>query len=431
MSNYSLSRRRFLQTSALAVAAPTVISATALGNDAVAAPSERLTVGFIGMGKQQRSHWGYMSNRKDAQILAVCDVDTTRRDHAKAGIEKKYADLERKTWGDVKTYVDMHEVIGRKDIDAVFIATPDHWHAIPLIASVKAGKDVYCEKPLTLTIGEAKACIDAVRKHNRVMQTGSQQRSSKEFRQAVNYVRSGRIGKLKQVLVDVGTSSKPCDLPEEPMEPGLEWEKWLGQAPLRPYNSILSPRGIHDNFPHWRAYKEYSGGGMTDWGAHHFDIAQWGLGMDESGPVEIIPPEDPKAGKGLKFIYENGVEVIHGDGGGVTFIGELGKIFVTRGKTTCDPETIYHEPLKETDVHVYESKEHHQDFLDCIKTRKRPICDVEIGARSATVCHLANFGYWSHRKLKWDPKKWEFPGDAEANSWIHRERRKGYELPEA
>ena len=424
-------RRSFLKHgAAIAIAAPTVISATALGNAAVAPASERLTVGFIGMGKQQRSHTGSLGGRRDVQILAICDVDTTRREEAKATITKRYDQLERKNYGGIATYVDFHELITRKDIDAVCIATPDHWHTIPIIEACKAGKDIYCEKPLTLTIHEARLCIDTVRKYDRVFQTGSQQRSSKEFRQAVNYVRSGRIGKITQVLVDVGGPSKFCDLKEEPMEPGLEWERWLGQAPLRPYSSVLSPRGIHNNFPAWRNYREYAGGGMTDWGAHHFDIAQWGLDMDESGPVEIIPPEDPKATKGVRYLYANGVEMIHGGGGGVTFIGTEGKIFVTRGKTTCTPESIYMEPLKESDVHVYESKEHHQDWLDCIKTRKRPICDVEVGARSATVCHLGNLAYWNRRKMKWDPQKWEFPGDEEANRWRDRERRGAYQLPE-
>jgi predicted dehydrogenase len=415
------------RSAALAVAAPTIISASALGNDKVAAPSERLTVGFIGMGKQQRSHTGSLSGKADVQVMAVCDVDTTRREDAKAGLEKKYAKLERK--GEIAAYVDFRELLARKDIDAVVIATPDHWHTIPIVEACKAGKDIYCEKPLTLTIHEAKYVIDCVRKYDRVVQTGSQQRSSKEFRTAVEYVRSGRIGKVKQVLVDVGGPSIFCDLPEEPMEPGLEWDRWLGQAPKRPYNSILSPRGIHDIFPNWRRYREYAGGGMTDWGAHHFDIAQWGLDMDHSGPVEIIPPEDPKAQKGIKYVYANGVEVIHGGGGGVTFIGTEGQIFVNRGKLTSTPDTILKEPLTEKDVKVYESNDHHADWLKCIKTRQRPICDVEVGARSATVCHLGNLVYWNRRTLKWDPQKWEFPGDEEANKWRDRERREGYDLP--
>src|SRR5262249_22885479 len=176
--------------------------------------------------------------------------------------------------------------------------------------------------------------------------------------------------------------SKPCDLPEEKMEPGLDWDMWLGPAPLRAYNSVLSPRGVHNGFPNWRLYREYSGGMMTDWGAHHFDIAQWGLGMDESGPVEIIPPDEPKAMRGLRYLYANGVEVIHGPSGGVKFIGTNGEILVNRGKLTSTPDTILKEPLGEKDVHLFVSPSHQRDWLNCVRSRKRPLCDVEVGARS-------------------------------------------------
>ena len=191
----------------------------------------------------------------------------------------------------MRRVLDFRELIARKDIDAVCIATPEHWHAIPAIEAMKAGKDVYCEKPLTLTLAEAKRCIDVARKYKRVFQTGSQQRSNVfgPFREAVEIIRSGRLGKIQTVTVGVGGPSKWCDLPAEELEPGLDWDLWLGPAPMRPYNSILSPRGVHKHFPDWRSYREYAGGGHSDMGAHHYDIAQWCLGMDESGPVEIIP----------------------------------------------------------------------------------------------------------------------------------------------
>ncbi len=208
---------------------------------------------------------------------------------------------------------DFREIIERDDIDAVCIATPEHWHSIPLISACIAGKDVYCEKPLTLTIRESQLCIEAARKHNRVVQTGSQQRSSVfgPFRQACELIRSGRLGEISKVTVGVGSSSDWCNLPEEEMEPGLNWDMWLGQAPVRPYNSALSPRGVHDHFPAWRSYREYAGGGLADMGAHHFDIAQWALNMDQSGPVEVHPPEDPKAMSGAKVVYANGIEMYH------------------------------------------------------------------------------------------------------------------------
>jgi predicted dehydrogenase len=432
LRNRRPSRRQFVQGAAAAVfGAPLIVSSSALGDDKKPAASERLGLGFIGVGTQNRGHLSYFLGQNDVQVLAVCDVDTTRRDAAKKTVEERYADKVKK--GEYKgcaAYNDFRELLGRTDIDAVVIATPDHWHAIPVIEACKAGKDIYCEKPLTLTIHEAKTLIDAVRKHNRVFQTGSQQRSSKEFRTACECVRSGRIGKLKMVKVDVGGPSRPCDLKEEDLEQGLDWDRWLGPAPKRGYSSVLSPRGVHKHFPDWRQYREYSGGMMTDWGAHHFDIAQWGLGMDESGPVEIIPPEDPKAQMGVRYLYDNGVEVVHARSGGVLFLGTDGAILVNRGKLLSLPEHIIKDPLGEKDVHLYDSPGHQRDWLNCVRSRKKPICDVEIGARSVTVCHLGNIAYWTNRKLKWDPKGWQFIGDVgEAAKWLDRERRDPWQLP--
>jgi predicted dehydrogenase len=422
-----ITRRGFVHGVGAAVAVPAIVPRSVFGAEEKEAPSERITLGFIGMGKMNRGHLGRFLGYADVQVLAVCDVDTTRREHAKKTVEDHYA--KKGTPQGCDAYVDYRDVVARDDVDAVVIATPDHWHTHPIVAACKAKKDVYCEKPLTLTIAEAKASIDAVRKHDVVFQTGSQQRSSREFRLACELVRNGRIGKIQRVDVGVGGPSKWCDLPKEEMEPGLDWDFWLGQAPMRPYNSVLSPRGVHDHFPRWRAYREYSGGGMTDWGAHHFDIAQWGLGMDESGPVEIIPPEDENADRGVKYVYANGVEMIHGGTGGVTFVGTDGEVFVTRGKISSKPEDVVKQPIGEDDVHLYESPGHQRDWLNCIRTRQRPICDVEIGARSVTVCHLGNLVYWNRRKLRWDPKKWEFPGDPEANRWRDRQRRDPWQLP--
>lgn len=432
MPTTQITRRSILKKAAagaaLAVAAPSIIPSSALGDSTAAAPSERLTFGFIGMGKQMGGHLGYISGRKDAQVIGVCDVDTTRRQHALDEVAKKYKDLERK--GECVGYNDFHELIAKKELDAVVIATPEHWHTIPIIKAAKAGKDIYCEKPLTLTLHEAKTVIDVVRKYNRILQTGSQQRTWPEFKKAVQYVRAGRIGQIKTVTVGVGGPSKPCDLPEEAMEPGLDWERWLGPAPLRPYNSILSPRGIHKHFPAWRQYREYANGGLSDIGAHHFDIAQWGMNMDKSGPVEIIPPEKPGAGTGCKFIYANGIEMTHGGPSGITFNGTEGTIYVTRGKTTSTPEKIYETPITEAEEHaIYLAKDNREDWVNCIRSRKLPICDVEIGARSVAICILGALAYQYGRKMKWDPQAWEFPGDAEANGWRDRARRGTYQLP--
>ncbi len=420
-----LSRREFIRRTSAAAAAPIVLPASVFGTQEKAAPSNRITLGFIGMGKMNSGLLNAFLGYADVQVVAVCDVDTTRRENAKKTVDTKYAG---KGCAGVS---DFNELIGRKDIDAVVIATPDHWHAIPVIEAAKAKKDVYCEKPLSLTIHEAKLMIDAVRKHDRVFQTGSQQRSQSNgsFRTACEYARSGRLGKLKKIIVGVGGPSKPCDLPEEAMEPGLDWERWLGPAPKRAYHSILSPRGVHNHFPRWRSYREYSGGAMTDWGAHHFDIAQWALDADQSGPVEVIPPEDPAAEKGVRFLYANGVEVEHGDSIGVTIIGTEGRIEADRGKILSKPETILKEPLGEKDVKLRRTAGHYRDFVECVKSRQRPICDVEIGARSVTVCHLGNLAYRHRKRLKWDPQNWRFAGGEGDEKWLDRERRDPYQLP--
>ncbi len=282
-----ISRRRFLKGMGVTAATPMIIPSSVIGAGQ-ASPSERITIAFIGCGKMANDyHLSTLLKFADVQALAVCEVDRTRREHAKNRVEQAYT--QNTAYKGCAAYADFREVIGRQDIDAVCIATPEHWHAIPIIEACKASKDVYCEKPLTLTLAEGKRCIDAVRKHNRVFQTGSQQRSSVfgPFRKAAEIVRSGRLGKIQTVTVGVGGPSKWCDLPEEAMEPGLDWNLWLGPAPMRPYHSALSPRGVHNHFPAWRNYREYAGGGHADMGAHHYDIAQWCLGMDESGPVQI------------------------------------------------------------------------------------------------------------------------------------------------
>jgi predicted dehydrogenase len=425
----TVSRRTFLKTAASA--APTILTASAFGSTSRAAANDRLNVAIIGCGKMANSyHIPQLLNQPDVQVVAVCEVDQTRRQHAEKRVNDKYS-TDKNDFKGCDTYVDFRKIIARDDIDAVCIATPDHWHATPIIEACKAGKDVYCEKPLTLTIAEAKRCIDAVRKHQRIVQTGSQQRSDVfgQFREAVQFIRSGRLGKIHKVTVGVGIPSVACDLPAEEMEPGLDWDMWQGQAPERPYNSILSPRGVHTHFPAWRSYREYSGGGHTDMGAHHYDIAQWALDMDESGPVEIIPPDDPNATKGVRFIYANGIEMIHGGPSGCVFHGENGTLHIDRGRLTSDPEELVKTPLAENEVHLPESPGHHRDWLDCIKSRKMPIAEVEKGARTVTIIHLGNLAYWNHKTLKWNPQEWKFEDSAD-DKWLDRERRDPWQLPD-
>ena len=421
--SHPVTRRRFLEASGAAFGVPLLIASRVLGADGGTPPSEKITLGFIGVGKQSYYHLSAMSGRADVQVLAICDVQETKREAARQLIQQRYG-----AQYPLGVYKDFRELIARDEIDAVVIGTPDHWHAIPAIESAKAGKDIYCEKPLSLTVVEARAMVDAARRYGRVFQTGSQQRSSREFRFACEMVRSGRIGELKSINVNVGGPSQDCYLPEELVPQGVDWDLWLGPAPWRPYHSILCPPPSFTGYPHWRSYRDYSGGGMTDWGAHHFDIAQWGMGTDDTGPLEIIPP-DGKDVPRLTYKYASGVTVYHGGGGnGVVFHGTEGKIEVNRGHLETWPSNLKEKPIGPNEVHLYASPGHHDDWLRAIRTRQKPICDVEIGARSVTVCHLGNLAYWLKRPLRWDPAKEQFVGDAEANRWLDRPRRDPWTL---
>lgn len=417
-----VSRRAFLSAAGAVAAAPMILSRRA---GAVPA-NDRIAVGFIGMGIRGREllQWGWLAS-PDIQVIAVCDVDTTRREHRKTIVDKHYGNA------DCAAYVDYREMLTRDDLDAVVIATPDHWHTHQVLDACRAGKDIYCEKPLTITLREAQMMIEAVRAHDRVFQTGSQQRTEfgHRFVQATEHVRNGRIGEIISINVGVGVVPQPCDLPEEEMEPGLDWDRWLGPAPLRPYHSELSPRGVHDHYPRWRQYREYAGGYLADMGAHHFDIAHWGLKMDQSGPVRVVPPAKEDAQYGAMVIYENGVKLIHGGPSGTTFIGREGMIHVDRDRTQSVPEDLLDKPLDGGggDERLPRWDNHLANFVKCVRDRTRPICDVEVGARSVAVCHLLNLAYQHRRELRWDPQAWRFIGDAEANRWLDYDRRAGYE----
>lgn len=413
-----VSRRKFLRAGGAAACG---LSAWPLGTVFAQtkrpAPSDRITMGFIGVGGMGYGNLGGFLGFKEVQVVAVCDVYAPYRERARQRITSHYAELAKAgTWRGCDTYADFRDLVSRPDIDAVCIATPDHWHALIAIAAACHGKDIYCEKPLSLTIHEARAMVNAVRRYDRVFQTGSQQRSSQEFRFACEMVRSGRIGDLVHINVNVGGPSGPCYLPSEPIPEGLDWDMWLGPAPQRPFHSRLHPFK-------WRSFRDYSGGGMTDWGAHHFDIAQWALGMDDSGPLEILPPTGKDRPK-LTYRYANGVEMTHGGGSnGVLFTGTDGKIEVNRGHLRTWPATLKDTPIQPGEVHLYRSTNHRGNFLNCMRTRQKPVCDVEIGCRSVTVCHLGNLAYWLKRRLRWDPERERLVGDAQASRWLDRARR--------
>jgi predicted dehydrogenase len=340
-------------------------------------------------------------------------------------VHRAYAEERRSgAYRGCAAFIDFRDLLARQDIDAVVIATPDHWHAIPAILAARARKDVYCEKPLSLTIAEGRAMVQAARDHNIVFQTGSQQRTEFNgvFRRAVEYVRSGRIGRVRTVRIGVGAPARPCDLPAEQTPEGVNWELWNGPSPARAFHHVLCPLGIHNHFPAWRDYREYAGGGLADMGAHHFDIAQWALNTDHSAPTEIHPPE--RGNTGLRFVYAGGIELIHGGPSGCTFEGTEGTIYVDRGRIESRPASILQQPLAERDFHLpVIANSHQQNWLDCIRSRNRPVADVEIGARSAQVCQLGNIGYWLRRQLRWDPVREEFVRDDEANRLRSRENR--------
>jgi predicted dehydrogenase len=433
-TNQHFTRRTFLKSTALAtVAAPFILPSHIWS--AETKPNDRLTLGFIGNGTQGKGLMGGFLGRKETQTVAVCDVDTTRRDDAKKRVEDHYAKQNDATYKGCTAFKDFRELLERKDIDAVVIATPDHWHAVTAITAARAGKDIYCEKPLCQSIHEARAMVNATRKNKRIFQVGSMQRSSAEFRTACELVRNGIIGRVERVEVAVGVPGVPCDLPTEAEEAGLDWDLWLGPAPMRGYHSKLSPRGVHKHFPGWRDYREYGGGMVTDWGAHHFDIAQWGLGMDESGPTEIIPATSPKATHGVRLTYANGVEVTHvSNGFGVVFHGTDGVVKVNRGKfefwlkgeqktkpdakANAEAERIEKEYLADAKIRLYKSSNHGADWLASIKSRQKPICDVEVGARSVSVCHLVNLAYYHGEKMNWNPKSEKFTDGTGNKAWL-------------
>jgi predicted dehydrogenase len=435
----SHSRRDFLKTALIAGAAPLILPSHIWAADS--APSNQITLGFIGVGAQGNGLLHACLPRKDFKVLAISDVDTTRRNHAKDSVESAYAsDNASGAYKGCDTYNDFRELLARKDIDAVVIATPDHWHALVSVAAAKAGKDIYCEKPMAHTVHEGRAMVKAVRANKRIFQVGSMQRSMSEFRAACELVRNGVIGAVPRVEVAVSGPPIPCDLPEEPSEPGLDWETWLGPAPLRPYNSILSPRGMPKGFPDWRKYKEYGGGGVCDWGAHHFDIVQWAFGYDDSGPVEFFPADSATAQSGVRWRYDNGTEVTHTAGNGITFFGDKGKINVNRGKfqlwlgdqlkaeTMDDYSPLLKELLPANAVRLYRSTDQISNWTKCMKSRQLPICDVETGQRSATVCNLVNQVYFHQKGIKWDPKTEHFLDGTGDPSWLTREYRAPWKM---
>lgn len=426
-------RKDFIKTASLA-SAFFIVPRFVLGRG-YTAPSDMINMGFIGCGKQSPSLRNDFLKTGGVQLTAACDVYAAKTDRFVQKVEAFYTEKnERQNYKGCKRYKDFRELLARKDIDAVVIATPDHWHAVMAVKACEAGKDVYCEKPLSLTIAEGRAMVTAARKHNRVFQTGSMQRSWKEFRQAVELVRNGYIGDITSVKVNISGPPKEWDLAGEPVPAGLDWNAWLGPNVIkRPYNGKVAPTILQeaDIWPKWRDYKEFGGGGMTDWGAHMFDIAQWGLNMDESGPVKITPPAPGGKATGLIYGYANGVTLVHEPKEGKQachFIGTKGEVWVARGELKTTPESLAEKMIGESEHHVYFSDNHYADFLNSIRSRQKPICDVETGHRTASVCTLGNIAYSLRRTLTWNPSNETFDNDSEATKMLSRPMKKEWKI---
>ncbi len=419
-------------------------------------PNEQIGVGIIGCGRRNGQlmvgRGGQGKPPAYARVVAVADLNMTRAEQWAA----KYK---------CPAFQDYRELLDRKEVEVVIYATPEHWHYLPCIHAVQAGKDVYGEQPLSHTIREGRVMADAVRTHGRVFQTGEQQRSHPQTRKAVELILNGRIGKIQSVIGYNYPSPWECRLPSEPVPDGLDWDRWCGPNEVVPYNTNLylsrvpyerewlQPAEENAVGPGWMSFRPYSGGELVNWGCHGLSMVQWALGMDDSGPVEIWTepaatleplfydePESRDRGDAhasqsiIHYRFANDVvlKLASNDkklGGGATFIGDKGQITIVRDGYQCEPHGLDKDPLPPDAVRVYESDNHMENFFECVQSRKDPIMDVENGHRVATFCHLGNIARWLGRPLKWDPDKEMFPGDDEANQYLDSPKRKGYELP--
>ena len=436
-------RRAFLKNSAVSTLSmaffrPTIVPASVVSPDA---PSKRIAVGCIGVGRMGLADMKEVLGFQQVQLVAVCDVDSKRANYARQLVETHYSKQSSAgTYKGCAAYRDFRDLIERKDIDAVVICTPDHWHALPAIAAAKAGKDLFVQKPLTLTIQEGRVLSDTVRRYGRVFQVGSQQRSESNFRFACELVRNGRIGKLQKVLVGLPTDPGGAIEAPMPVPENLDYDMWLGPAPWAEYTeNRVHPQNGYDR-PGWLRIQDYGAGMITGWGAHHNDIAQWGMGSEYTGPVEIQgQAEYPKDGLWnvhgafrIEYTYANGVKVICADENknkqGILFEGTQGWVFVTRGKIDAQPKSLVTSTIGPDEIHLYQSNNHKGNFFECIKSRAETIAPVEIAHRSCTVCLLGDIAMRLGRKLKWDQQQERFTGpresgDDQANRMLSRPMR--------
>jgi predicted dehydrogenase len=422
-----LSRRAFLEKGLAAGAAcalPVIVPSSVFGENA---PSNRIAIGIIGTGSQGILNLKAFLHKPAVQVTAVCDVDYAHREEA-----RKRAQLPVNA-----SYNDFRGLLARPDVDAVVVCTTDQWHAPISIAAAKAGKDVYCEKPLAYNVTEGRMLCETIKRYERVLQTGAHQRSDNNFRSACELVRNGRIGKLHTIKVEIPANSRPNPLiwKVEPPPAGLDYDLWLGPAQYRPYTQ----QGCHYN---WHFIYDFGWGQLTNWGAHALDIAQWGNGTDLTGPVEVSGTgEFPKEGLfetplsyDIEYKYANGVRLLcttvkaGGPESPVRFEGTEGWIYVSREKFFSQPTSIVQSKTGPNEIHLYRSRDHHQNFLDCVRLRTKPAADVETGHRSATVCHLGGIAVRLGRKLRWDPVKERFINDTQADKMLARPMRSPWHL---
>jgi len=441
--------RRSVLAGALAGAAafPRVLPASAVGKGHAVAPSERIALGFIGIGMMGSGHLLRSAQYEDTQVCAICDVDSWRREHALAAVKRIYRERFGKSYRGLKAYRDLRDLLQRDDIDAVFIATGDRWHVPAGCLAVKAGKDVYCEKPMSLTINEALTMVQVTRRYNAVFQVGLQQRSDPVFRFACRCVQKGVLGKLKTVYVAFPGTSIDVNLPPEPVPEGLDWDLWLGPAPWRPFNGRFHHYGQPRFVVPWHFCVDFGGGNLTSNAVHAFDVVQWALGMDGKGPIRITPP-GVNGAPSLTYEYENGVlllvdwkldpakhEIPRGwnpetrlQPFGALYVGEKGWIHVGRRNffqyhppSLIDPASV----PRDTGNSVVR---HHRNWFQAIRSRKRPACDVSIGCTSTIVSHLGCIAHWTGRVLRWDPKEARFLGDEQADRMRIRAKRSPWRL---
>jgi predicted dehydrogenase len=443
-------RQAFKRAAALGGAAtlPSLVRAAALGRGAAAPAGDRITLGFVGIGMMGQGHLRLSLSYPDTQVVAVCDVDSWRRENAKKTVESAYAAArDRSGYAGCAAYNDLRDLIARDDIDAVFVATGDRWHVPASILAAKAGKDIYCEKPMSLTIREARAMVEVARRYGCVFQTGLQQRATPEFQLASELVRNGRLGTVKIVYVCFPGTNEPVNLPPEPVPDGLDWDLWLGPAPWRPFNRRFHHYGRPQRVIPWHFCRDFGNGNLASNAVHAFDVVQWALGMDDSGPVEITPPETGKVPV-LTYRYANGTllqvdwkldpKKLHVPPGwdvttriqnfGALYVGDRGWIHVGRaGYLQWYPEDLI-DRRPPTPAITNPVARHHRNWLQCIRTRERPACDVEKGCRSTIVSHLGCIAHWTGRTLTWDPVREEFAGDEEANRLRSRAKRPPWRL---